>query len=497
MSTSETDPQVEALLRQGIDAARTGDKATARSLLEQVVERDQYSEKGWFWLAAVVDTVEEKRVCLGNVVVINPNNRRASRLLEQLEGTDLREQLAAPGQPGSVSRRTAYLAIGLGALAVLALLVVLLIVLGGGDDEVPPDSNNNIAQLNETPVANLPDDTTESGGTDPSVTTAPSRTPPPTWTPVPIPTSVEVIPATPLAAPPADLPGLIIMESGLVGIDQENHPIVVINPDGSNRRVLTPDTERGRTPILSPDGSLYAYIKFATGTREVILQTNNFEGTVPKWSSARWGGVPILIEQQMPDWSPDGNWIAFTAVGSDSSIPNLYMVSMTAEDGSPDALVRVTNDEATESWPTFSPNSEVIAYTASFMQGDEAVTDLRLYIREDGRITDLTTNGAELIEAAPDWSPDARYIIFEAQEAGATQRDIYRISTESESTRPEKIIESDADDIRPRFSPDGRYIVFSSNRTGNWDVFIYELATETTYQVTTDSKPDIANDWGS
>lgn len=58
----------------------------ARTLLEQVVTRDESNERAWFWLAAVAETVEEKRACLEKVIAINPLNDRAQRLLEQLEG---------------------------------------------------------------------------------------------------------------------------------------------------------------------------------------------------------------------------------------------------------------------------------------------------------------------------------------------------------------------------------------------------------------------------
>jgi hypothetical protein len=114
MEKPEPNPQVEELLRQGIEAARSGDKASARPLLEQVVEKDQYNEKGWFWLAAVVETVDEKRVCLGNVVVINPGNQRAQRLLEQLESKSA-AGAAVPSSPTSVSGKPVYLAIGRGS----------------------------------------------------------------------------------------------------------------------------------------------------------------------------------------------------------------------------------------------------------------------------------------------------------------------------------------------------------------------------------------------
>jgi Tol biopolymer transport system component len=83
--------------------------------------------------------------------------------------------------------------------------------------------------------------------------------------------------------------------------------------------------------------------------------------------------------------------------------------------------------------------------------------------------------------------------VFDALEAGSSQRDIYWMTV---GGTPEKLIESDADDIQPRFSPDGRYIVFSSDRSGNWDVYIYEIATGTYYQVTTSTGIDVAGDWG-
>ncbi|MCZ7545676.1 MAG: hypothetical protein M5R40_20120 [Anaerolineae bacterium] len=79
---SEKEPQISEQMQKGIAAAKAGDKATARTYFERVVAMDKYSEKAWFWLASVVESDEERRVCLGNVVHLNPNNERARRLLE-------------------------------------------------------------------------------------------------------------------------------------------------------------------------------------------------------------------------------------------------------------------------------------------------------------------------------------------------------------------------------------------------------------------------------
>lgn len=77
---------VEALVREGIRAYRAGNKAEARTFLEKAVELDQYNEEAWLWLSAVVDTKEEQRTCLENVLVINPNNARAKQGLLSLGG---------------------------------------------------------------------------------------------------------------------------------------------------------------------------------------------------------------------------------------------------------------------------------------------------------------------------------------------------------------------------------------------------------------------------
>lgn len=75
---------VEAMVRAGIEAYRGGKKAEARKLLEKAIELDDYNEQAWMWLSAVVETDEEKKTCLENVLVINPDNEEASRGLKML-----------------------------------------------------------------------------------------------------------------------------------------------------------------------------------------------------------------------------------------------------------------------------------------------------------------------------------------------------------------------------------------------------------------------------
>ena len=76
---------VEGMIRAGVDAYQAGNKIEARALLEKAIELDDYNEEAWLWLSAVVDTKEEQRTCLENVLVINPSNERAQKGLEALE----------------------------------------------------------------------------------------------------------------------------------------------------------------------------------------------------------------------------------------------------------------------------------------------------------------------------------------------------------------------------------------------------------------------------
>jgi hypothetical protein len=85
------------LLNQGIAALKAGRKAEARGLLAQLVEQEPRHELGWLWLSGAVDTDEDRRVCLENVLAINPNNETAKRGLPSLvvqESAPARESLA-------------------------------------------------------------------------------------------------------------------------------------------------------------------------------------------------------------------------------------------------------------------------------------------------------------------------------------------------------------------------------------------------------------------
>lgn len=69
----------ESLLREGISAAKSGQHDRARQLLTEIVEQNEENTLAWLWLSGVVDSLEDREVCLENVLTLDPDNDAARR----------------------------------------------------------------------------------------------------------------------------------------------------------------------------------------------------------------------------------------------------------------------------------------------------------------------------------------------------------------------------------------------------------------------------------
>jgi ferric-dicitrate binding protein FerR (iron transport regulator) len=117
------------LYKAGKNAAQQGQNAIAHDLLRQAIEIDPYHEQVWLWLASVVETDEDRRVCFENVLELNPENATAKQQLDRLEQRALTmtmqpELLQRKTERARNRRRT--------TIRVLLLLLLLLAVVAGG-----------------------------------------------------------------------------------------------------------------------------------------------------------------------------------------------------------------------------------------------------------------------------------------------------------------------------------------------------------------------------
>ncbi len=353
---SENKERIEALLRDGIGAAKAGNKAQAQEMLREVVALDENNEKGWIWLASVVETEDEKRVCLSNVLVINPGNKKAQEELNTIERIAGMQNIKQHEQAAINSR--AMLVVG--AVVVVAVLVSFVLLIGlsslqsappasptiasiaaggttdfsGGKGETLPvagtEANTATATvtITLTPLTHVPSPTKGTPGVE--VALLAQSTLPPTWTPEPSPTSLIPPTGTPIAKPPTGLPGRLVVISGPIITLEGFLPIWVLKPDGSDFRRITDDSARGDFGILTPDGKLI-YTFLAGGTDARLLRYINLNGTQERFIKDAWGGLPPLDNQRMASITRDGRIVAFAAknILQNEQFSAVYVVNLT------------------------------------------------------------------------------------------------------------------------------------------------------------------------
>src|SRR5258708_12191616 len=76
--------QAKQVLQQGIAAARAGQQAQARQLLQEAVKRDPKSKAAWLWLSSVAKDNQERIFCLKQLLALDPNDENAIKGLKQL-----------------------------------------------------------------------------------------------------------------------------------------------------------------------------------------------------------------------------------------------------------------------------------------------------------------------------------------------------------------------------------------------------------------------------
>jgi tetratricopeptide (TPR) repeat protein len=99
-----TRQELEQWLHEGILAAKAGQHEQARFRLLDVVEQDQTNEAAWFWLYQVFERYDDKRICLENLITINPQNKWAQEELRQLVPSKSRNKGRPAGQAKLKSR---------------------------------------------------------------------------------------------------------------------------------------------------------------------------------------------------------------------------------------------------------------------------------------------------------------------------------------------------------------------------------------------------------
>jgi Tol biopolymer transport system component len=230
------------------------------------------------------------------------------------------------------------------------------------------------------------------------------------------------------------------------------HEIYTMNPNGTDRKMLTNNQAYDTSPAYSPNGKEIAFVSQREGQESGKVYTMNAkDGTGQRNLSGSTDGID-------PAYSPNGERIAFVGQGENEDI-----LVMSAKDGS--AQKNLTNTppvngyEVRERDPAYSPDGTwIVFYKETFRPHD--VDLYKMNANRTGakpaieQITDYPGK-----EYSPDWSPNGQKIVFYQD----TRTKGLRIFTIRPDGTDRQLIVQDGKD--PVFSPDGRKIAFT--RDGN------------------------------
>lgn len=282
---------------------------------------------------------------------------------------------------------------------------------------------------------------------------------------------------------------------------ERNHWPAVPRPDfkpppGWSLSLVTA-VERVRNHQLSPDGERLAFIWDRGDLSDLYVMPAS--GGWPARVTTKRGAVAYW-DDEVPQWSPDGRWLAFClddhvhvapAAGGLPVKVTDFAEAATTPVWMPDSrglIVSVERDERTQllltdregSWPRPlvtapggdawdprpSPDGRLVAYVHR-PHDDLNRLDLRIVELESGQVRTLTgATGQKNWE--PRWSPDGAQLAFLSQRSGYDE--VWLVRPDGGGLQQLTRLGEDVADIA--WSPDGSQIAATVNRGGAFDLVL-------------------------
>ena len=179
-----------------------------------------------------------------------------------------------------------------------------------------------------------------------------------------------------------------------------------------------------------------------------------------------------------PAWSPDGKRLLFTSDRKDNQ--EVFVIDADSTDA-----INLSRDPGNDTDPAWSPDGETIAFTSK----RDGVPRLFLMHSSglDKRTLDNDGSGGNTM---PAWSPDGTKIAFTSHQDGLN------ISVmDADGGNETALTQDPTDDAGPGWSPDGTQIAFHSRRDGNAEIYVMNADGSGQTRVTNSPSDDLWPSW--